>query len=191
MIVGETLAGIFLVGSFFASFFTGRQQGSQTCTSSFRKTKHKNELKSAEVVTRVNRLGPSENEEKMLKKAKNYSAKQVMRRLSKSRSNSRSNSRSRSTRGGMGNSIKCLLSFIRSAFIDYDVEFDGVVINNLNDNEILIILDNFLANHKKELVAIVKNELKGRISDEKIMYKINSMQNNITKKINGSPKSNV
>jgi len=181
MIVGETLAGIFLLGSFFATFFTGTQTGSETCTSSFQNIKYKNRVQHAKVQTRVNRLGTSANESAMLKKAENYSSKQATRTLRKSTSK----------RGGMGNSIKCLLSFIRSAFIDYDVEFDGVVINDLNDNDILIILDNFLANHKKELVAIVKNELKGRISNEKIMHKINSMQNNITKKINGSSKSNV
>jgi hypothetical protein len=181
MIVGETLAGIFLLGSFFASFFTGNQTGSETCTTSFQNIKYKNRVKRAEVVTRVNRLGPSANDDAMLGKATRFLSRKATKTLRKSKTK----------RGGMGNNLKCLLSFIRSAFIDYDVEFDGVVINDLNDNDILIILDNFLANHKEELVDIVKNKLHGSISVEKIMYKINSIQNNISKKINGSPKSNL
>ena len=145
-----------------------------TCTSSFQKIKYNNRVDRAEVVTRVNRLGTA-----MLKRAENYLSKKAI------------GTRRSKKRGGMGNSLKCLLSFIRSAFIDYDVEFDGVVINDLNDNDILIIIDNFLTNHKKELANIVKNKLHGGISVKKIMYEINSTQNNINKKINGSSKSNV
>lgn len=167
MIVGETLAGIFLLGSFFASFFTGPQRGSETCTSSFKNVKYKNRVESAEVVTRINRLGSSSNESAMLKKAESYKAKKTVGRT-----------KSKTRRGGMGK-VACLLSFIRSAFHDYDVEFDGVIINGLDNNDILIIINDFLKTHKKELVEIVSSELNGSISNKKIIHKINSTQNNI------------
>ena len=183
MIVGETLAGIFLLGSFFASFFTGPQRGSQTCTKSFQELKKKHKERRAETVSRDNRLGPFPNKASMVASTKRYWGNKKIPRKSKS---------STRTRGGMGN-LHCLLRFIRSAFRDYDVEFDGVVINDLDDKQILIIINNFLTNHKKELVDIVQNELDGSITNEEVMYKINSIQNSIqndiSKRVDGSLKS--
>ena len=184
MIVGETLAGIFLLGSFFASFFTGPQRGSQTCTKSFQELKKKNKEKRAETVSRDNRLGPFPNKASMVASTKRYLGnKAIPPRKYSTKSSSR-----RPTRGGMGN-LNCLLRFIRSAFRDYDVEFDGVVINDLDDKQILIIINNFLTNHKKELVDIVQNELDGSISNKEVMDKINSIQNDISKRVDGSLKS--
>jgi hypothetical protein len=183
MIVGETLAGIFLVGSFFASFFTGRQKGSQTCTTSFRETKYKKRVKRASSLSRQLRI-PSRNESDMVYKTENADSKSATRRTLGSRSGTPYSKARLNTKGGMRNSLKCLLRFIRSACRDYDVEFDGVIINNLNDNDILNILHNFLDRHTEELVNVVKNELKMsdiKIDDAPIYAKINSIKNDIIK----------
>lgn len=186
MIVGETLAGIFLLGSFFASFFTGPQRGSETCTTSFKNIKKKNAIKKAEIIARSERLF-STNQTDMVKRARSNVSKSAVRRTLSTKSKTKSNPTSR--RGGMRNNLKCLLHFIRSSFSDYDVEMDGVIINNLDDNEVLIIVNDFLQNHKKDLVDVVQNELPKSVSDKKIMDKINSVKNDITKNTEGFLKS--
>jgi hypothetical protein len=161
MIVGETLAGIFLLGSFFAAFFTGPQRGSETCTDSFKIAQADKKEARAEVIARIERIKYN-NTKDMLKKTRSLQVKRTVRRTLPGKGR----------RGGMGGNLSCLIQYIRLAFNDYIVEFDGRVINNLDDHEILNIIVNSLIENKEELVHIVQGET--NVSEHEIINTINS-----------------
>jgi len=180
-LVIETLGGLFLLGSFFASFFSGPQRGSPTCTSSASKIRFNRRART------LNNWQKSNRASSVPEIKKNSSMSEQRKTLDTGEKIRAKVELSRKNRnffgvGGMNNSnLQCLLGFIRSAF-NYNVVFNGRIINNLSDSEILIIVDNALKNNKEELINIVndivENE-KGRVGESEILEKIISIEKSI------------